>query len=222
MMPHLKQNDDAPDIDETGTPLRQCAVSRERLAQARMIRFARAPDGSVAPDISARLPGRGVWITASRERVDDAVRTGTFSRGFKQQSTPDPALSDLVETLLVKQLQNRLGLAKKAGKVILGFDQVRASLRKQRPGTLLAASDSADDGRNKVYFLAKALYSEVFVSGGLTSSELGMAFGRPHVIHGLIEGGPFSRKWRADYKRLTGFRPVPDADWQAGRRLNTI
>ncbi len=221
-MPHLKQNDDAPEVDKTGTPLRQCAVSRERLPQAQMVRFARAPDGTVAPDITLRLPGRGVWIAARRDAVDAAIKTGAFSRGFKQQSTPDPALSDLIEALLVKQLQNRLSLAKKAGKVILGFDQVRASLRKQRPGTLLAASDSADDGRNKVYFLAKALYSEVSLSGGLTSSELGMALGRNHVIHGLIEGGPFSRKWRADYKRLTGFRPVPDADWQAERRLNNI
>ncbi len=221
-MPHLKQNDDAFEIDEAGTPLRQCAASRERLPQTQMVRFARAPDGSVAPDIIQRLPGRGVWIAARREAVDDAVKTGAFSRGFKQQATPDPALSDLVETLLVKQLQNRLSLAKKAGKVVLGFDQVRASLRKQRPGTVLAASDSADDSRNKVYFLAKALYSNVSLSGGLTSSELGMALGRPHVIHGLIEGGPFSRKWRADYKRLTGFRPVPDADWMAGHRRNTL
>ena len=217
-MPHPKQNDDAPVLDKAGTPLRQCAVSRERLPQVQMVRFARAPDGSVAPDIAQNLPGRGLWIEAARKHVDQAVKTGAFSRGFKQQTVPDPALSDLVESLLVKRLQNTLGLAKKAGKVVLGFDQVRASLRKQRPGTLLAASDSADDGRNKVYFLAKAIYSQVSLSGGLTSSELGMAFGRDHVIHGLIEGGPFSRKWRADYKRLTGFRSVPDAEWVAGRQ----
>ncbi|MEO9969134.1 MAG: RNA-binding protein [Hyphomonadaceae bacterium] len=217
MMPHPKQNDDAPVLDETGTPLRQCAASRERLPQAKMVRFARAPDGSVAPDIAQRLPGRGLWIEATRERVDQAIKTGAFSRGFKQQSVPDPALADLVENLLVNRLQSTLGLAKKAGKVILGFDQVRSSLRKQRPGTLLAASDSADDGRNKVYFLAKAIYSQVSISGGLTSSELGMAFGRDHVIHGLIEGGPFSRQWRADYRRLTGFRSVPDTEWVAER-----
>jgi len=216
-MPHPKQNDDAPVLDTSGTPLRQCAATRERLPQASMVRFARAPDGSVAPDIAQRLPGRGLWVDASRASVDKAVKIGAFSRGFKQQSKPDPELSDLVESLLVKRLQNTLGLAKKSGKVILGFDQVRASLRKQRPGTLLAASDSADDGRNKVYFLAKALYSNVSLAGGLTSSELGMAFGRDHVIHGLIEGGPFSKKWRADYKRLIGFRPVPDADWIAKR-----
>ena len=218
-MPHPKQNDDAPVLDPSGTPLRQCAATRERLPQAQMVRFARAPDGTVAPDIAQRLPGRGLWIEAKRSSVDQAIKTGAFSRGFKHQSLPAPDLADLIETLLVKRIQSTLGLAKKAGKVILGFDQVRASLRKQRPGTLFAASDSADDGRNKVYFLAKAIYSEVYLSGGLTSSELGMAFGRDHVIHGLIEGGPFSRQWRADYKRLTGFRSVPDAEWTSGRKL---
>lgn len=219
-MPRPKQNDDAPELDLTGTPLRQCAATRERMPQAQMVRFARAPDGTVAPDIAQRLPGRGLWIEARRASVDQAIKIGAFSRGFKQQSKPDPELANLVETLLVKRLQNQLGLAKKAGKVILGFDQVRASLRKQRPGTLLAASDSAEDGRNKVYFLAKALYSEVSLSGGLTSSELGMAFGRNLVIHGLIEGGPFSRQWRMDYKRLTGFRPVPDAEWMSRGKVD--
>ncbi len=218
-MPHPKQNDDAPVLDTSGTPLRQCAATRERLPQAQMVRFARAPDGTVAPDIAQRLPGRGLWIEAQRSSVDQAIKTGAFSRGFKQQSLPSPDLADLIETLLVKRLQSTLGLAKKAGKVILGFDQVRASLRKQRPGTLFAASDSADDGRNKVYFLAKAIYSDVYLSGGLTSAELGMAFGRDHVIHGLIEGGPFSRQWRMDYKRLTGFRSVPDTEWTSGRKL---
>lgn len=216
-MRHPKQNDEAPLTDSPKDgPHRQCAVTRERMAQAAMIRFARAPDGHVTPDIAARLPGRGVWISARREALAMAVTKGTFSRGFKAQSLADETLPDLVETLLVKRLQGILGMAKRAGAVVLGFDQVRASIRKRRPGILLEASDGAEDGRNKVYFLAKALYEHVSVSGGLTSSELGMAFGRAHVIHGQLDAGAFSKRWATDYARLCGFRQPHEHNWFSG------
>lgn len=215
-MPHPKQNDEPPVDNSPDGPIRQCAVTRERLAQTDMVRYARAPDGSVAPDVAARLPGRGVWIKAERAVLETAIAKGAFSRGFKAQSKADPALPDLVETLLVKRLQGVLGMAKKAGKVVLGHDQVRAALQKRRPGILLEASDGAEDGRNKVYFLAKALYENVKVSGGLSSAELGMAFGRAHVVHGLIEAGVFSKRWWGDYQRLIGFRHTPEHDWFSG------
>lgn len=215
-MPHPKQNDEPPVDNTPDGPIRQCAVTRERLAQTEMVRYARAPDGSVAPDVAAQLPGRGVWISANRATLETAMAKGTFSKGFKAQSKADEALPDLVEALLVKRLQGVLGMAKKAGKVVLGYDQVRASLQKRRPGILLEAGDGAEDGRNKVYFLAKALYENVKVSGGLSSAELGMAFGRSGVVHGLLEAGAFSKRWWGDYQRLIGFRQAPEQDWFSG------
>lgn len=215
-MPHPKQNDEAPLADNSAGPIRQCAVTRERLAQTEMIRFARAPDGTVTPDVAGRLPGRGVWIRADSETVDLADRKGAFARGFKAQAKTPDGLSELIEALLVKRLQGVLGMAKRAGKITLGFDQVRDYMRKRKPGILLAASDGAEDSRNKVYFLAKAIYEHVSVSGGLTSAELGMAFGRPYVIHGLIERGAFAKQWSHDYRRLAGFRQMPETDWFSG------
>lgn len=215
-MPHPKQNDDAPLDNSPQGPIRQCAVNRERLAQTEMIRFARAPDGTVTPDVAGKLPGRGVWIKADRASVETAASKGAFSRGFKAQATPPENLSDLIDALLVKRLQGVLGMAKRAGKVVLGFDQVRDSIRKRPPGIVLEASDGAEDGRNKVYFLAKAIYEHVTVSGALNSSELGMAFGRSHVIHGLLEAGVFSKRWSQDYQRLAGFRQLPERNWFSG------
>lgn len=215
-MPHPKQNDDKPLDNSPNGPIRQCAMSRERLAQAEMIRFARAPDGTITPDVAAKLPGRGVWIKADRETVDAAISKGAFSRGFKAQAHAPENLSGLIEVLLVKQLQGVLGMAKRAGRIVLGFDQVRDSLRKRAPGIVLEASDGAEDGRNKVYFLAKAIYEHVSVSGALTSSELGIAFGRAHVVHGLLEAGAFSKRWSHDYHRLSGFRHLPEQEWFSG------
>ncbi len=184
-----------------------------------MLRFVAGPDGQLVPDIANKLPGRGVWVTARRDRVDEAIRRGGFSRGLKTALKVDPGLSDLVERLLLARCQGLLGMARRSGQVVLGFDQVRAALRKDRPAWLLEAADGATDGRTKVYALGKALYGNINVAGALTSEELGMAFGRTRVVHGALQAGSLSAAWSQAYERLTGFRPAPEDHWfSAGDR----
>ncbi|MCU0730785.1 MAG: RNA-binding protein [Hyphomonas sp.] len=210
LIPENEVNDDG---DAPASPERQCAVTRERLPKEAMIRFVLSPDNVVTPDIAARLPGRGVWVAAERRHVDTAAAKGAFARGFKGAVTVPPDLSDITERLLVKRCVELLGLARKAGQAIQGHDQVRDALRGKEPAFLLEASDGAEDGRNKVYFLAKAIYSGVKVAGALSAQELGMAFGRDRVIHGLVRRGAIAKNWEIAYRRLTGFRVAPELDW---------
>lgn len=209
----IPENEETDDGDASASPERQCAVTRERLPKEAMIRFVLSPDNVVTPDIAARLPGRGVWVAAERRHVDTAAAKGAFARGFKGAVTVPEGLSDLTERLLVKRCVELLGLARKAGLAIQGHDQVRDALRGKEPAFLLEASDGAEDGRNKVYFLAKALYSGAKVAGALSAQELGMAFGRDRVIHGLVRKGAIAKSWAAAYRRLTGFRDAPELNW---------
>jgi len=178
-----------------------------------MIRFVRAPDGAVVADIAGKLPGRGVWVTATRETVKAAVDKGVFPRRFKAPAEPAEDLVDQVAEALAARCVSLIGLAKKSGQLIIGFDQVRASLRKMRPAWLIEASDGAEDGRTKVYSLAKALYGDVKVAGALSSAELGMALGREGVIHALLQPGPMVNSWAVAYGRLKGFRLSPEDHW---------
>src|ERR1700746_3788780 len=78
-----------PDLDNgprTGksATLRMCAVSREQRPIDELIRFVVSPQGEVVPDIKRKLRGRGLWISASRRAVAEAVRRHQFSRGFKR------------------------------------------------------------------------------------------------------------------------------------------
>ena len=217
MMPTRSQNETG-DVNtlkgrRPGLTVRQCAVTRETLPPSEMVRYVLSPDGVVTPDLAASLPGRGVWVKAERACLEKAVRTNVFVRGFKAPARIADNLVNLVETLLVRRCQGILGIARKAGAVILGFDQVRAELQLRPPGWLLEASDGAEDGRNKVYFLAKALYETPRIAGALSASELGMALGRERVIHALLGKGPFANKWTVDYTRLTGFRKSLENDW---------
>lgn len=196
--------------------VRQCAVTRERLAPDALIRFVRSPDGIVVPDVFGKLPGRGAWVTANQKQLEDGLQQGVFSRAFKAQSSPIDDIIGEVERQLLQRCIGLLGMAKKSGVAVLGFDQVRAYIRKQAPGWLIEACDGAEDGRNKVHFLAKAIYEDVNVAGAMSSAELGMAFGREHVIHALLEQGSLSDAFAVAYRRLTGFRDTPEAGWFSG------
>lgn len=205
-----------------GRLLRQCAVTRERLAPDALIRFVRSPDGIVVPDGFGKLPGRGAWISADQETLKTALQSDAFSKAFKAKSTPMEGLVDEVERQLVQRCTGLLGMAKKSGLAVLGFDQVRDYIRRQEPGLLLEASDGAEDGRNKVHFLAKAIYEDVKVAGALSSAELGMAFGRQHVIHALLEHGSLADAFSVAYRRLTGFRVAPETGWFSGGRKKKL
>ena len=216
--PHRKTDarvtDTVGDLADGQGPVRQCAVTRERCPTTDLLRFVLSPDDVVVLDVAGKLPGRGVWLRADKAVLDKAVKTGAFKRGFKTASLTLPAdLAGQAEDLLAQRAVAIIGMAKKAGDLVLGFDQVRDALKKSAPGILLEACDGAEDGRSKLYFLAKALYSGVEVAGALTSMELGMAIGRDRVIHGLVRPGPVAESFKLAYRRLCGFRIRPELDW---------
>ncbi len=64
---------------------RTCIVTRAKAAPEGLLRFVRAPDGAVVPDLRHKLPGRGVWVTADAKVVAQAVKRKAFARGFKAE-----------------------------------------------------------------------------------------------------------------------------------------
>src|SRR5271167_3598140 len=65
---------------ETG-PLRRCVLTRQRLPKERMIRFVVGPDRQIVPDLAAKLPGRGIWLSASR----NVLETGDVHEGGRKK-----------------------------------------------------------------------------------------------------------------------------------------
>ena len=209
-------------------PQRRCIATTESRPQGEMIRFVLSPEGEVTPDLAARLPGRGAWVTSSREAIELAVKKGAFARAFKAQAKAPPDLADRIESLLVKRALDGLGLAKRAGDLILGFEAVREAIRKAAPAALIEASDGAEDGRDKVLALVRAAYSPdpaadkdeqaanhrlPPVIACFSADELGMALGRGRVIHACLKQGRFAQGWIGELARLSGFRRVWLADW---------
>jgi uncharacterized protein len=192
--------------------VRRCVATSESFPEDQLIRFVADPDGLIHPDVGARAPGRGVWVRANRAALEKAMAKGGFARGLKQAVQCPPDLAVQVETALERRLLEMLGIARRAGQVMAGFDQVSAFLRARRPGWRVEASDGSADGRGKLDGLSRA-WPGLPLCAQLTGAQLGMALGRDHVIHALLPQGALADRWGAEAHRLGGFRPLVPVEW---------
>jgi len=195
--------DDAEAVEETG-PLRRCIVTGERLPRETLLRFVVSPEGVITPDLAANLPGRGFWMTASREVLATAIKKRGFDRAARRSVVVDAALGQTIEALLARRCCDDIGLARRAGIAVAGFEKVATALRAGSVGVLIAAADGAADGRRKL----AALAPDVPIVAILTAAELAQAFGREHVVHGTIGRGKLAERLKVDAGRLAGFRAV--------------
>jgi uncharacterized protein len=189
--------DDAP--SET---TRRCIVTGEVRSKAMLIRFVVSPEGRVVPDISARLPGRGLWLTAGRDIVATAVAKRLFARAARRPVLVEDDLADMVETRLAERCRDLIGLARRAGEAVVGFVKVEKLLASGHAGLLLAAREGAADGRAKLRSLAPALPER----SELSAAELGAAFGRDTAVHAALRAGRLAGALARDLDRLHGFR----------------
>jgi predicted RNA-binding protein YlxR (DUF448 family) len=188
---------------------RRCIVSGDVVPDARLIRFVAAPDGTVVPDVAAKLPGRGLWVTASRKAVTQAVEKKLFARAAKAQVTASADLAERVEKALVTRMLGDLGIARRSGVLVLGFDNVLRALDSARPPAMIVeAIDGSGDGKRKLYNAAHARGMKPQVLECLTSAELGLALGRENVIHAAVQPGGLAERLTFDAERLKGFRPA--------------
>jgi predicted RNA-binding protein YlxR (DUF448 family) len=197
---------------------RRDLVSGEVMPEERLVRFVAGPDGVVTPDVARKLPGRGLWVAATREAVETAATKGGFSRSAKAKLTAPPDLADQVEKLLKTRLLAGLGLARRAGDLILGFEKAESAIEGGKTAWMVEASDGAEDGRRKLLQSARRAAQSGRLSprlfGVFSSEELGLALGLGNVIHVALLAGRGAERWTVDVERLSGFRPLTPLSWR--------
>jgi uncharacterized protein len=182
-------------------------VTRERLPKERLIRFVVGPDRTLVPDLTATLPGRGMWLSASRDVLETARDKGGLSRAFARSargvvSVPQD-LPAMLEAALVQRIGELLGLARRAGQAVAGFEKAREWLQSNRARLVLQASDgsAAEHAR---FLSGKA--GKVAVVTPLPAAALGRMFGRDHVVHVAVAPGRLADRLLAEADRLAGLR----------------
>ncbi len=201
---------------ELDTGPRSGAAGRERFCVATrtvkptddMIRFVVGPDG-VVPDLKRKLPGRGLWITAERAVLAEAVARKAFARGFKRDVKVAPDLVDATERLLERAVLDALAIAGKAGLVVSGFAKVESALCRDRVVALFHAADAGQDGVNKLKgpLMSRPDADRIPVIRPFGSDQLDLALGRSNVVHAALLAGTASDTLLARWARLTRFRP---------------
>jgi predicted RNA-binding protein YlxR (DUF448 family)/ribosomal protein L30E len=192
---------DLPDeIEDEKGPLRRCIVTGAVGPKEALIRFVIGPDQQLVPDIEGRLPGRGMWLSARRDVVNTAVAKSFFAKAARKKLDVPADLADRLEALLRRRCLEILGLARRAGQVVSGYEKVRSALKAGDGAVLLAAMDAGKDGVGKI----GALAPDLPVVRVLTAQDMGAAFGRDHTVHGLLLRGRLAQLLLIESARLAG------------------
>lgn len=217
-----RERDRGGDHDAKGSETtRRCISTGLTLPKEELLRFVAAPDGSVVPDLGNELPGRGAWVKAERAAIDRAIGKGLFTKALETSVKPPDSLSHTVEALLVKRTLGLLGLAKKSGLIVTGYERVKETMDKSEAGlariaALLEASDGSDDGRRSILAKAKAMELGAPICGLFSSEELSMALGSANVIHACLlsaGAGTLHARFLQEAGRTAGFRAMTPAAW---------
>jgi predicted RNA-binding protein YlxR (DUF448 family) len=182
-------------------PERKCIVTGEVQPKAGLIRFVVGPETQIIPDILEKLPGRGIWVAADRDALEKAIAKGLFARSAKQPVTVPDGLVEQVERQLARHVVNLIALTRKSGRAVAGFEKVKGWLAEGRAKVLFQASDGSERGKGKLWTPEGGRWF-----GVLTSSEMGLAFGRESVIHGALAAGGLSTRVVEEATRLSGLR----------------
>lgn len=187
---------------------RRCVATGATLSPETGLRFVVSPGGELAPDFSGKLPGRGAWLTASSAALETALKKGAFARSLKAGVKIPEGLNERIEAGFARLALSALGLARRSGDVVTGFEKVRAALKAREAAVLINAADGGADGRRKLAGLAGgAAIVELFAE-----HELSAALGRDEpTVHMALKSGPAAARFLREARRLEGFRPAPEA-----------
>ena len=187
---------------DRGSPVRRCIVSGRIEPITKLIRFVVGPDNVIVADISKRLPGRGLWTLAARDIVNEALAKRKFDKAAKCCVLAPANLADKVELSLLQSCLNIVGLARRAGCAVGGYEKSRALITSGK-AFLVIVTTGASTGSRKQLLSGRPNLAvlEIF-----NQYEVGRVFGKNRVVFAAITDAMISNKLRDEAGRLAGFR----------------
>jgi uncharacterized protein len=188
--------------------LRRCIVTRERQPKETMIRFVLAPDRALVPDLAAKLPGRGIWLSAKGDVLETACAKGGFARAARGPVGIPADLVDIVRTGLVRRITELLGLARRAGQAVAGFEKAQAMIRAGRASLVVQAADGSAEECGR--FLSGAAPG-LRIIAPIQAAALGAVFGRERTVHVAIGPGRLADALANEAARLAGVAGIAES-----------
>lgn len=180
-------------------PERSCIITREVKAKGELIRFVVGPGDLLVADVSGKLPGRGVYVSASRLLIAEAVAKRAFSRALKTQVHVPENLIETIEVQLGRRMADALSLARKSGQVVTGFEKVEAAVKKGEVEALIHATDAGEDGVKKLAGYTGPVFTI------LPRDLLSTVLGRENAVHAAVTYGPAAAFFIEEARRFALF-----------------
>ena len=184
---------------------RTCIATGQVLSKSELVRFVLGPNSLIYPDLENKLPGRGIWVKADRSAIMKAEKGQLFSRAAKQSAECLENLAEQVENLIANRIITLIGLSRKSGQCICGYEKVKDWLKKDIAKVLIQSSDGSSRGKSRLRTPDDGKFIDC-----LSSKELGKAFGRENITHCALASGGLTQRIVEDAQRLKGLRIVKD------------
>lgn len=169
-----------------------CSVTGAVLSSGSALRLVQAPDGRWVPDLKWELPGKALDIAFSPEALQQAI---------VQHQLEGEDIAGLVAAQLRKRALGYLGLLRRSGGMVAGFEKVQETLKRAPSGAWECAVHAADAGADGVRKLrgAQGEMAEVTV---FSRHELAQATGFANPVHLLLKADALTSKFVEAARRL--------------------
>jgi hypothetical protein len=141
-----------------------------------MIRFIISDNNFLTPDLYNNFKGEEFFVKSTKEELKN------FSENVDEKYTKlfnKNNIVEVIENIILKHIIGIIGLARKAKKVVIGFDEIKIQLKKNKIYLLLQA-ESFSQKREKQINLP--VYQKCKLNC-LTKEELGIAFGKKNIAN---------------------------------------
>ena len=194
---------------------RKCVLSGQNHPRGIMVRLALSPSGLVLPDVQAKAPGRGAWLSVDRASLEHAIAEKrlkpALSRALKTGDVHwAEELPRQIEDALLRLFLDRLGLELRFGHLLMGSQRIVTEARKGAVHALYHASDAQPDGTAKLDQAWRV--GEGKEGSGLCGTRLpldraalSVALGRENVVHLALTDAAAAGRIDAILARLIGY-----------------
>jgi len=174
-----------------------------------MIRFVLGPDKIITPDVTGKLPGRGLWLLADPAIIQMAIDKKLFFKASKKSYAKVPVdLMDETARLLRAYVLSLLGLARKAGVFVGGFEKVKEALSMHQAAIIFEAPQTSDNSKNKLY----RPQDNVPITSVLNADELGHIFATSEMMFAALLNGQMTEKIKPFIIKLNAFHAYKGKD----------
>lgn len=180
---------------------RTCLADKQEYPREELLRFVVSPAGELCFDVAEKLDGRGLWLRADAAVLEKACAKNIFNKAAHQPVRIPADLKQQVERALRQKCLELMGLCRKAGLLVGGFEAVRKSLAAGQVSAAYEARDAAEDGQKKLF----KPQHDMPVYALFTRKELGQIMGEEEAVHVAALRGPLAEKLMCQAARLNAF-----------------